>query len=107
MRAAKPTNRCASDRGQAIPMVAVALWLLVAVVLLLATLAGRILDDARAQSAADAAALAAAAQREVADAVARANDAVIVRRSWNGRRAEVIVSRSGARARAAAELAGR
>jgi hypothetical protein len=107
MRTTKPTSRCASDRGQAIPMVALALWLLVAAALLLATVAGRTLDEARAQSAADAVALAAAAQLEVADAVARANDAVIVRRSWNGRRAEVIVSRSGALARAAAEFAGR
>jgi len=66
----------AGDGGQAVPIVALMLWLTAAVAVLLAMLGGRAVDRARAQSTADAVALAVAGGGQ-ADAMAALNNGVV------------------------------
>ncbi|MBK9179910.1 MAG: hypothetical protein IPM45_10160 [Acidimicrobiales bacterium] len=91
------------DRGQVIPLVAVALVAAGALLWLLAALGAVVVDQARARSAADAAALAGAAEgREAAAAVAEANGARLEAFEADGTDTQVWVrvGRAVARARA-------
>ena len=92
------------DRGQALPLVLVALLLAVGVMLAVGGLAERAVADARARTAADAAALAGAAEGEAqARAVAQDNGAPVVAWAEAGARVRVEVAGAGRRAVAAAE----
>lgn len=93
------------ERGQLIVGFSLALAGLVISMLLLQGVVARTLDRARAQSAADAAALAGVAEDEsVARAVAAANDSVVVSFEAGDNTVEVVVEGpDGARARARAE----
>jgi hypothetical protein len=97
----------APDRGQVVPLVAGLLVLLGATAMLLGLVAGVLVDRGRAQTAADAAALAAAAgtDRDAA-ALAAANGAELVAVHRDGAEVEVTVriGRVRARARAVAAL---
>lgn len=91
------------ERGQALPLVALVLVLVVVVSLLLAAIGDAVIDRSRAQTAADAAALAGAAEgRAAAERLATANGAILV--SFDpGPPVEVVVEIDGRRARARAE----
>lgn len=92
-----------AERGQSIPIVALVLWLVAALLVATATVGAVVVDRARAQAGADATALAAAVDPEAAPAVATANGAVIVRQTRQGVDVRIDV-RSG-RAVAAAQAA--
>lgn len=103
-------NQRAAERGQALPLVLVAVLLAVATMLAVGALAKRAVGDARARTAADAAALAGAAEGEAAArSIAADNGAQLVAYAEDGPRVRVEVSvRMGAgagerRAVAAAE----
>ncbi|MCB1017759.1 MAG: M15 family metallopeptidase [Acidimicrobiales bacterium] len=92
------------ERGQALPLVLVALVVAGAALLLVGRLADGAAAAARARTAADAAALAGAAEGEgAARSVAAANDAELVTWAEAGARVRVEVSVDGRRAVAAAE----
>lgn len=96
-----------TDRGQAVPLVAGLLVVLAGAALLLGLVTGVLVDRARAQTAADAAALAAAAGTDAdAAALASANGAVLEAVTRDGDEVEVAVrvGRVRATARAAATL---
>jgi uncharacterized membrane protein len=101
------TGRSHDDRGQVLPMVGVAVFLVVAIALLVVVGLGHQTDDrARAQSAADAAALAGARDGEgAARSIAAANHAGVESFAIRGGEVEVIVrvGRSTATARARRE----
>lgn len=102
-------DRGRHDRGQATPLVALAVLVACGVVVLIAHL-GRAADDrARAQAAADAAALAGAVDGEgAARSIAAANGAVVevVRRDGADAWVRVRVGRATAEARARASWSG-
>ncbi len=92
------------ERGQALPLVLVALALAAALLVLTATLADHAVDAARARTAAGAAALAGAAEGEdAARSVAAANGAEVLGWAEAGPRVRVEVAVAGGRAVAAAE----
>ncbi len=94
-----------SEKGQAMPLLAMTLvGLLISVALILA-LAGRVSDRATAQTAADAAALAGAAEgAHAARALAEANGAELITFDVLGDTVSVAVEVDGVRAEARAEL---
>ncbi len=95
------------ERGQALPLVLVALVLAGAVLLAVGGLADRAIADARARTAADAAALAGAAEGEVAArVVAEDNGAIVVGWAEAGGQVRVEVEVHGRHAVAAAERTG-
>ena len=99
--------RAGGDGGQALPLVLVALVLAGAVLLALGGLADRAVADARARTAADAAALAGAAEGEAAArAVAGENGGTVVAWAESGAQVRVEVEVHGRRAVAAAERVG-
>ena len=92
------------DRGQALPLMLVALVLVGAILAGLAQLAHLAVNDARARTAADAAALADAAEGEdTASAIAERNHASVVSYAAADPRVRVEVEVAGRRAVAAAE----
>ncbi len=96
-----------SDRGQVVPLVAVALVVVAAIGFVIVAVGEVLADRATARTAADAAALAAAADGdEAAGRLARANGATVVAIYRDGRQVEVEVrvGRATARARAEATL---
>lgn len=95
------------ERGQATPIVAVALVLAGLTALALVTHGGRVVDAARARTAADAAALAGAAEgRGAADRLAEANGGRVTSYRAEGRDVVVAVVVGGATARARASRDG-
>lgn len=95
------------DGGQATPLVAVALVLAALAVLGLVGHGGEVLDAARARTAADAAALAGAAEgRHAATRLAGANGATLERYRSEGRDVVVTVQLGRARATARARREG-
>lgn len=97
-------NERSVDRGQALPLMLMALALAAAVMMAVGGLAQRAAVDARARTAADAAALAGAADGEgAARALAAANDADLVAFDERGERVRVTVVVAGRQAVAAAE----
>ena len=95
------------ERGQATPLVAIALLLAGALTLALVDHGGRVIDAARARTAADAAALAGAAEgREAATRLAEANGGRISSYRAEGRDVVVAVVVGEATARARASLDG-
>ncbi len=100
-------RRQGGERGQALPLVLVALLLAAGVSLVVGALAERAVADARARTAADAAALAGAAEGEAAArVVAEDNDAALVDYDESGAQVRVEVALDGRRAVAAAERIG-
>ena len=92
-----------SDRGQALPLLLVAVLLAGGLLLLLAQLGGTAVGDARARTAADAAALAGAAEGEAsATEVARDNGGRLVDFEQHGADVRVVVEVGERRARARA-----
>jgi len=93
-----------NERGQALPLMLVALALAAAVMVAVGGLAQRAAADARARTAADAAALAGAAEgRAAANALAAANGAELVDYAEAGSRVRVTVAIGSRHATAAAE----
>lgn len=93
-----------SERAQAFPLLLVFVAAVASVLVIIATVGRRLIDRAGAEAAADAVASAAVhGGRAEADAIARANHAVIVHYRESGRRVdvEVRVGRATASARAA------
>lgn len=102
-----PADPRPSDAGQALPLVLVALVLAGAVLLAVGGLADRAIADARARTAADAAALAGAAEGEAAArSVAEANGATVVAWAEAGAQVRVEVAIGDRHAVAAAERVG-
>ena len=100
-------QRGRDDRGQALPLVLVALLLAAGVMLAVGGLAERAVADARARAAADAAALAGAAEGEAAArSVAEDNGAAVVAWAEAGAQVRVEVAVAGRHAVAAAERLG-
>lgn len=96
-----------SERAQVVPMLAAIVVFAGLAMIALAHLGGGALERAEARRAADAAALAGAAEgRSGADGLARANDATIARYAEAGRDAEVVVRYGQARAIARARRDG-
>lgn len=107
MRPCAPNVPPGNDAGQALPLVLVALVLAAAVLLAVGGLADRAVADARARTAADAAALAGAAEGEdAARAVAGEDGATVVAWAEAGAQVRVAVEVDGRRAVAAAERVG-
>lgn len=97
------TNPTHDERGQALPLLAGALALVVMLMLGLVALGNTADDRARAQTAADAAALAGAADgRSAADRAATANHASLERFTSQGGEVEVVVRAGDSRATARA-----
>lgn len=94
-----------SDRGQALPVLLIALAVALFAIAVVARV-GMVADDsARARTAADAAALAGAADgRSAAERLARANGGELVDYRASGARVVVVVAVGDAAARASAEL---
>ena len=93
-----------SDRGQALPLLAAVLVVAGVVALVVADLGVAAVERAKARTAADAAALAGAAEGEaVARRVAAANGASLVSFGRDGPLVEVVVRHGRATARATAE----
>ena len=93
-----------SDRGQALPLLAAVLVVAGVVALVVADLGVAAVERAKARTAADAAALAGAAEGEsAARHVAEANDATLVSFVADGMFVEVVVRSGRATARATAE----
>lgn len=93
------------DRGQALPLVVVLLWLVMGAALLLAALASAAIDRSRAQAGADAVALAGVVDPSSIDAVAAANEVTVMHTTSRGDTTLSVRVRSGeatAPARAAA-----
>jgi Flp pilus assembly protein TadG len=96
-------RRTDDDRGQALPLLAGALALVVMLMLGLVALGTTVDDRARAQTAADAAALAGAADgRVAAEGAAAANHASLERFTSQDGEVEVVVRAGGSRATARA-----
>lgn len=96
-----------SDAGQVLPLLALTLLLAGALVIGIVRLGGDALDRAQARTAADAAALAGAADgREAAVAVAEANHATLVEYRVDGPDVEVVVRVDQASAVARARRVG-
>jgi D-alanyl-D-alanine carboxypeptidase len=99
--------RCRGDGGQALPLLAVLVALACLVALVVADLGVAAVAGGRARAAADAAALAGAAEgRPGAEAVARANGGSLRSYRAEGVTVEVVVEVDGATARARAEGGG-
>ncbi len=99
--AVRPVRPVGGERGQAAPLVAVALLVAVVVVLAVVTAGSIVVDGARARTAADAAALAGAAEGEAAAAVqARANGGRVT--GYRSEGLEVVVTVTVGRATASA-----
>jgi hypothetical protein len=93
------------DSGQAVPFVVVSVLVAAVAALALGRLGVRVVADARAQTAADAAALAGVrGGYQAADRLARANGATLVSFRLAGRDVRVEVTRDGSEARAHAVL---
>ncbi|MGH9187482.1 MAG: M15 family metallopeptidase [Acidimicrobiales bacterium] len=104
MRAQRCVN---SERGQALPLVSLVLVLAGATLVLVATIGQAVIQRARARTAADAAALAGATGGQAeADAMARANGAVLAEFNRDGTDASVEVFVGEARAVARARVDG-
>lgn len=96
--------RRSAERGQALPLLVVVLVLAAAVAVVVADLGSAAVQRARARTAADAAALAGAAEGEAAArSVAADNGAEVVSFAVAGEIVEVVVVLGDARARATAE----
>ncbi len=97
-------RRRAEERGSSLPFVAFCLGLVMVMSLTLAMLGGRVLARSQAQAAADAAALAGAAEgRTAAEALAIENGGLLVSFSSIGDSVAVVVEFDGVRAKAEAE----
>ena len=95
------------ERGQVVPLIAALVVIAGLFLLVLARLGGGAVDRAQARNAADAAALAGAAEgRGGADRLAEANGASIRRYDEDGKDAEVVVALGDARAIARARRDG-
>lgn len=98
----RPRER--DDRGQALPLLVVAMAVALIAIVLLARMGSAATDAAQARTAADAAALAGAADgRAAAERLAEANGAELVGYRRLGDRVEVVVRVGPAQARAWAE----
>jgi uncharacterized membrane protein len=96
-------QRCRHETGQIVPMAALVLAIVMLMGLVLARLGLEVDERARAQSAADAAALAGASEGEdVAGSVTEANGAVLESFVVRGSEVEVVVRYGGERATARA-----
>lgn len=105
---AAPLEHCHPQRGQLLPLVAVVIALAGVACLLVGRLASAAVDRARAQTAADAAALAGAAVgQSAASDVAVANGARLLHYERAGPDARVVVEVGAARATARARRSGR
>ena len=93
-----------NERGQAVPAIASMIWLMAGLALVIAMAAGRTVDRARAQSGADAVALAAVGPRDDSAMLADANRVSIVDVRRDGHQAAVttVSGTSHASAQAAA-----
>src|SRR5207245_673114 len=92
------------DGGQVTPLVAVLVLAAALTVVVLGQLGGRVVERAQARTAADAAALAGAAEgQEVAKIIAQRNQAELVGWDDDGTFVEVVVTVGDAQARARAE----
>ncbi|MGH9244914.1 MAG: M15 family metallopeptidase [Acidimicrobiales bacterium] len=101
------SSRRGGDAGQALPVVTLVIVLTCLVALVLAELGGAAVARARARNAADAAALAGAAEGRAAAAdVARANGGILREFQSAGNVVEVVVDVGDARERARAEATG-
>jgi hypothetical protein len=99
--------RCRRDEGQALPLVTVIVAVAGLAAVALAHLGAGVVARSRAGGAADAAALAGAADgRVAADDVARANRGALVSFERRGTTVEVVVAVGGVSARARAEAIG-
>jgi hypothetical protein len=97
-------RRCRTDTGQVVPLLALAILVVGGVAVLVGHLGGAAIDRSRARTAADAAALAGAAEGErSATEVAAANGGRLEAFSVDGARVVVVVRVGHARARAEAE----
>jgi len=104
---AAPTLRARPERGQSTVLVAAGLVLAAAVLLAVVAAGGVVVDGARARTAADAAALAGAAEdRTAAAEVARANGGRLVAFRAEGTAVTVTVALGRARATARAQRDG-
>lgn len=98
------TLRCRRDDGQIVPMAVVALFIVMVIALVVVRLGGQVDRRARAQAAADAAALAGATEGEdVAGSVTEANGAVLESFVVQGAEVEVVVRLEDQRATARAK----
>ncbi len=98
------TLRCRRDDGQIVPMAVVALAIVMVIALVVVRLGGQVDRRARAQAAADAAALAGATEGEdVAGSVTQANGAVLESFVVRGAEVEVVVRLEDVRATARAK----
>lgn len=98
------TLRCRRDDGQIVPMAVVALAIVMIIALVVVRLGGQVDRRARAQAAADAAALAGATEGEdVAGSVTEANGAVLESFVVQGAEVEVVVRLEDQRATARAK----
>jgi hypothetical protein len=98
------TRRCARSRGQTLPLMLVVVALALVGVMVVSGLAGAADDAARARTAADAAALAGAAEGgDAARRMAEANGAELLEFVRAGSVVEVLVRVDSATARARAE----
>lgn len=95
-------RRSGGNRGQAVPLVALVLLVATVVTWMLVGVATRAVDEARAQVAADAAALAGALDLVAARVVAHANAATVVTLTSGPGTTEIEVRRGRGRARARA-----
>ena len=98
-----PVRRCRREAGQIVPMAALVLAIVMLMGLLVVSLGLQVDERARAQSAADAAALAGATDGEdVAGSVTEVNGAVLESFVVRGSEVEVVVRRGDERATARA-----
>ena len=100
-------TRCGADKGQAVPLMTLVLLTTLTLLLAVARVAPLVDDAARARTAADAAALAGAAEgRAGADRFARSNGGTLVSYEESGSTVtvEVVVGNASAAARAAASV---
>lgn len=96
--------RCRRDDGQIVPMAVVALAIVMIIALVVVRLGGQVDRRARAQAAADSAALAGATEGEdVAGSVTEANGAVLESFVVQGAEVEVVVRLEDQRATARAK----
>lgn len=98
-------RRSRGEVGSALPLLGLAFAFVLVCTALLAGISDRVVSRARAQSAADAAALAGVVEgRSGAEELARENRATLVSFDQSGSGVHVVVERDGVRAAAAADL---
>ena len=103
--ARRHTHRSRGEVGSALPLLGLVFAFLLVCTALLAGVTDRVVSRARAQSAADAAALAGVVEgRSGAEELARENQASLVSFEQSGSVVQVVVQRDGVQAAASADL---